>query len=237
MGKVPIQQDTTRPPAVNNEASLLNVLYKDDVINIQIPYDPQAPTEPELWSGSFYPISLYGSIEHFASDAKNIKISLNLLAKYIQGKQVNGNQVNDLSDFNGMGDVIWNFISSVYASKWDALFTDQKTNMIRNKISSKFTTCTSPPNSNLKKKDLPKLTPVNISKALPLPPLLAKSKKEINMISKYFHPKKPLHGNIDKSPNNQMNKTYAQVSKSPTNTSDVLKIKKAFPSLNANKID
>ena len=114
MGKVPIQQDTTRPPAVNNEASLPNVLHEDDVINIQIPYDPQAPTEPELWSGSFHPISLHGSIEHFASDAKNIKISLNFLAKYIQGKQVNGNQVNDLGNFDGMRDVIWNFISSVY---------------------------------------------------------------------------------------------------------------------------
>ena len=57
------------------------------------------------------------------------------------------------------------------------------------------------------------------------------------MISKYFHPKKLSHGNIDKSPNNQTNKTYAQVSKSPTNTSDVLKIKEVFPSLNANKID
>ena len=57
------------------------------------------------------------------------------------------------------------------------------------------------------------------------------------MISKYFHPKKLSHGNINKSLNNQTNKTYAQVSKSPTNTSDVLKIKEAFPSLNANKID
>ena len=81
------------------------------------------------------------------------------------------------------------------------------------------------------------MTPVNINKVPPLPSLSAKSKKEINMISKYFHSKKPSHGNIDKSPNNQTNKTYAQVSKSPTNTSDVLKIKEAFPSLNANKID
>ena len=202
MGKAPIQQDTMRPPAVNNEASLPNVLHENDVINIQIPYDSQAPTEPELWSGFFHPISLHGSIEHFASDTKNIKISLNFLAKYIQGKQVNSNQVNDLGDFNGMRDVIWNFISSVYVSKWDVLFTDQKTNMIRNKISSKFTIHTSPPNGNLKKKDLSKLTPVNINKAPPLPPLPAKSKKEINMISKYFHPKKLLHSNINKSPNN-----------------------------------
>jgi len=46
------------------------------------------------------------------------------LAKYIQNKNVNGVKVNDLIDFDGMGDTIWNFISAVYAAKWDALFTD-----------------------------------------------------------------------------------------------------------------
>jgi len=84
----------------------LHVPHKDNVINIQLPYDPQAPTEPKLWSGSFHPISLHSSIEHFASDAKNIKVSLNFLAKYIQDKQVNSNKANNLDDFDGMGDAI-----------------------------------------------------------------------------------------------------------------------------------
>ena len=117
IGKALIQQDNMRPPAINNEATPSHVTHEDEVINIQLLYDPQAPTEPELWSGLFHPISLHGSIEHFASDAKNIKVSLNFLAKYVQDKQINGNKVNDLNDFNGMGDAIWNFISSVYASK------------------------------------------------------------------------------------------------------------------------
>ena len=107
-----------------NKATWATTSYKNEVINIQLPYDPQAPMELELWSSSFHHISLHGSIEHFALDTKNIKISLNFLAKFIQGKQVNGNKVNDLNDFHGMGDAIWNFISSVYTSKWDALFTD-----------------------------------------------------------------------------------------------------------------
>jgi len=236
IGKATNQQDTSRPPAANIEATSSHVSHEDDVINIQLPYDLQAPTEPELWSGSFHPISLHGSIKHFASDSKNIKVSLNFLAKYIQGKQVNGNKVNDLSDFDGMGDAIWNFISSVYVSKWDALFTDQKTNTLRSKISLKFIPCTPPPNGN-SKKDTPKSTPVTINKALPLPPLLAKTKKEINAISKYFHPKKPSVNNNDKSTNNQMGKSYAQASKSSTSTSDVLKIKETFLALNAKKID
>ena len=83
IGKVTNQQDTLRPPDTNNETTPSHVLHEDDVINIQLPYDPQVPTEPELWSGSFHPISLHGSIEHFASDSKNIKVSLNFLAKYI----------------------------------------------------------------------------------------------------------------------------------------------------------
>jgi len=42
----------------------------DNDINIQLPYDPQAPTEPELWDGNFHPISLHESIEHIVSDTK-----------------------------------------------------------------------------------------------------------------------------------------------------------------------
>jgi len=241
IGKATNQQDNTRPPAINNEATPSHVPHEDDIINIQLPYDPQAPTEPELWSGSFHPISLHGSIEHFASDAKNIKVSLNFLAKYIQGKQVNGKQVNgnkanDLDDFDGMGDAIWNFISSVYASKWDALFTDQKTNILRSKIASKFSPRTPPPNGN-SKKDTPKSNPVSVNKAPPLPPLPAKSKKEINTISKYFLSKKSsINNNVGPS-NTQNGKSYAQASKTSATTSDVLKIKETFPTLNANKID
>jgi len=106
-----------RPQDTNNEATPSHVQHEDDVINIQLPYDPQALTDSELWSGFFHPISLHGSIEHFASDSKNIKVTLNFLAKYIQGKQVNGGKVNDLNDFNGMEDAIWNFISLVYVAK------------------------------------------------------------------------------------------------------------------------
>ena len=111
------QQDNMRPLHVHNEASPTYSQHEEDVINIQIPYDSQAPTEPELWSSSFHPISLYGSIEHFASDSKSIKVTLDFLVKYIRNKQVNSNMVNNLADFNGMSDAIWNFISSVYNAK------------------------------------------------------------------------------------------------------------------------
>jgi len=65
----------------------------DAVINIPLPYNPNTLTEPDLWDGSFHSISLHGSMEHLASDTKNIKDSLNFMAKYILNKQV------DLNDF------------------------------------------------------------------------------------------------------------------------------------------
>ena len=39
------------------------------------------------------------------------------MAKYITNKQVSSSKVNNLNDFNSMGDAIWNFISSVYEAK------------------------------------------------------------------------------------------------------------------------
>ena len=48
IGKATNQQDTSRPPAANIEATPSHISYVNDVINIQLSYDPQAPTEPNL---------------------------------------------------------------------------------------------------------------------------------------------------------------------------------------------
>ena len=127
------QQDNTRSKHDNLNASIFNpqcVLNKDqhpiptcgpttyfknnNIINIQLPYNPQVPTELELWSGNFHSISLHSFIEHIALDAKNIKNFLNFIARYITNKQVDFSKSNDLKDFNSIGKAIWNFISSVY---------------------------------------------------------------------------------------------------------------------------
>ena len=86
----------------------------DIVINIQLPYDPSTPMEPELWDRSFYSISLHGSIEHLALDLKNIKDSLNFMTKYISNKQVDLSKFNNFENFYGVGKAVWNFISSIY---------------------------------------------------------------------------------------------------------------------------
>jgi len=66
-------------PTMQNEKSAF--------INISLPYNPDAPTDPEIWSGNFHLVSLHGSIEHLASDIKNIKDSLKFITKYITNKK------------------------------------------------------------------------------------------------------------------------------------------------------
>jgi len=147
--------NNTRLQGGNNEASSIQVNHDghvptdrvcsqapcdvdDNVINIQLPYDPNAPTEPNLWSGDFHSISLHGSVKQIALDMKNIKQSLNFMVRYISNKKVNPKSSNDLNDFDGIGDVVWNFLSSIYQSSWDSLYTDNRSKTLREKISSKL---------------------------------------------------------------------------------------------------
>ena len=229
------QQAPTRLHNVNNEATPTHAQHEDDVINIQLPYDPNAPTEPQLWSGSFHPISLHSSMEHLAHDTNSIKATLDFMARYIRNKSVNDIKANNITELEGMGDTIWNFISSVYEAKWDFFHTDRSTNTLRSKISLKFTprTPTAKGNGN---KEIPKSTPVTVNRTPPpLPPLSTKPKKDVNTIPKYFQSKN--HSDVNKTSSGNLGKSYAQATKPAANTSDVLKIKEAFPSLNAKKVD
>ena len=150
------------------------------------------------------------------------------MSKYIANKQVNGKEVNDLKDFDGMGDAIY-FILPVYEAKWDTLHTDNKANTLRAKILSKFTPRVMP-NSN--RKEIAKLVPVSIEKAPSAPPPLpAKSKSEVNTISKYFK------GNKTTTNHMKSTKSYAQASRQTASTLDVLKIKESFLALNAKQIN
>jgi len=175
-------------------------------------------------------ILLHGLIKHFALDSKNIKDSLNFMAKYISNKQVNSSKANKLNDFDGIGNAIWNFISSVYETKWDSLTTDNKSTTLRIKISFKFTPRVAS-NMNKNNKEVTKPVPISIEKAPPPPLLLAKSKNEVNSILKYFQdsmsttePKKPT-------------KSYAQALKQLASISEMLKIKESFLALNVKQID
>ena len=108
---------------------------------------------------------------------------------------------------------------------------NNKSKSLRKKIASKFSARTVPTVTKNNKKQ-PKPVPVTIDKVPLLPPLPFKSKKEVNVISKYFQNKKPLAKNMNQVGNNNSVRSYAQAT-----TLDVLKIKEAFPALNTNKID
>jgi len=228
---------TTTPQHVPFEHPNTIFTYVDDaVINIQLQYNLNALTEPDLWNGSFHPILLHGSIKHIALDSKNIKNSLNFMAKYIANKQVDLAKSNDLKDFKGIGEAIWNLISSVYQSKWDSLIADKNAISLRKKILDKLTLRIIPlSNCNNKIVDKPILA--NIEK-IPLP-IPAKSQKEVNQISKYFKNIKPVNESNppNKSYAQASKQSYAQASKQMNNTTKVIKIKDTFPALNAQKIN
>ena len=151
---------------------------------MQLNYDSNQVLDPNSWDGNFHVVSLHGSIKHLASNALNIKESLIRMKKYIAGKSINDDKANDVKDLNSMGKAIWEFISMVYESHWDALYVNNNNNMtFRSKVKSKF----SPQVKNIqtpsnKGKDVVKPTFV-----LAIPsPILAKLSKEVKEISKYF---------------------------------------------------
>jgi len=135
-----------------------------------------------------------------------------------------------------MGDSIWNFISSVYQSNWDSFYTDNKSTTLRAKILSKFTPRI-PLTTNKNNKKTTKPVLVSIEKVPPPPSFSAKSKREVNVISKYFQNSKSSVEAKKLSETKKPAISYAQASRPMTNTSEVLKIKEAFLALNAKKID
>ena len=156
------------------------------------------------------------------------------MARYISKKKVNPKSSNNLNDFDSIGNAVWNFLSSVYQSSWDSLYADNKSKSLREKILAKLTPRVVPLISN---KSIKNPTLITINKAPPPPPLLAKTKKEINIISKFFLSNKSMVENNVNGNTNNSGKSYAQTTKTSNKMSDVLKIKDMFSSLNAQKVD
>jgi len=202
------------------------------MLNVQLNYNPDQALDPDSWDSNFHTVSLYSAMEHMPSDMLNFKESLSRMRKYMLGKAIESNGANDIEDLNGMGKALWEFISAIYNSHWDNLFMDNNKTTFRNKVKSQFSPQVSKPKVSLKGKEMVKPTFVSSL----LSPILAKSQKEVNEISKYF--KK----NTKASPS----KSYMQASSSTKSTSsillsditrDALKIKETFPNLLNSKIN
>jgi len=202
------------------------------VFNIKLNYDIDQALDPEEWDGEFHATSLHGSMEHLASDVKNIKDSLRRMGKYIRGKEVNNNP-NSCKDLEGVGKALWEFLSSIYNSHWDGLYADNSNNTFRSKVSSKFTPRI-PKNSNTNTKEKVTVKPTFVS-SVP-PPIPAKTPREVNEISKYFKknsspPQKKSYANATSSSNLQNSSGSKNIVK------ETLKIKEMLPNLPSNKIE
>jgi len=135
---------------------------------------------------------------------------------------------NDLEDFNNISKAIWNFISLVYQANWDSHYADKQSNSLKREIVAKFTLKIQSTTSKNSKK-INKLSSANIER-IPLS-ILAKSQKEVNVISKFFKSNKPAN-TTKQSP-----KSYAQALKQNISTSEVIKIKEIFLSIGTKKMD
>ena len=121
------------------------------MFNINLNYDINQALDTEELNGDFHAISLHGAIKHLASEVKNIKDFLWRMGKYIRGKSIDSNP-NNIKDLEGVGKVVWEFLSSIYNLYWDSLYVDNTNTIFRNKVSSKFTPRV-PKNSNIDSKD------------------------------------------------------------------------------------
>jgi len=209
----------------------LNSPLGENMFDVQLNYDPDQALDLESWDGNFHAISLHGFMKHIASDILSIKNSLFRIKRYILGKSINGDKADDFKDLSGMSKAIWEFISSVYNLHWDVLFVDENNMILRSKVKSKFAPHTKVPQTSNKGKFMPKPTFVSSI----LPPILAKSPKEVKEISKFF---KKIEKPITK-------KSYAQAltpkplfsDKSSNIVMNTLKIKETFPNLPNKKIN
>ena len=212
----------------SSSTSSTSYIDNDNIINIQLPYDPNRPMEPKLWDSNFHPVLLYRLLKHLTSNAENIKKSLACMTIYIKHKKIETSKSNDIKNFKDIDKVAWELISSIYKSEWDLLITDNHKNSFRQKVVYKFDPRINL-NKNSKKKEIITNKPANIKRLLP--PIPAKSQKEVNKILKYFKPNKSMKTIPSKA------KLYTQTMKNIRNTEEVLKIKEAFPSLQVTNIN
>lgn len=183
-------------------------------LDIQLLYDINQITEQNSQNGSFHPILLHSMIEHLASDTKNINESLKQITNYIKNKSIKNNKMNNIMDLKEIGEVIQNFIASIYDSDWNSLIADKDNHTLRQKVVTKFT----PKLHEIKKESTNKKPVDKLANFVRISPLiLAKTLKEVNKISKYFK----KNSQLKKVSKNK--KYYAQTLKSPSNIKEIFK--------------
>ena len=74
------------------------------------------------WNGVFYALSLFGTKESNAKDAKNIQISLSRIINYIKHHPINKKTLS--GEFVPVVKGLWKLVKALIANKWDILVFD-----------------------------------------------------------------------------------------------------------------
>jgi len=144
------------------------------------------------------------------------------MANYIRSKKVLKGKANNILELNGFSKAAWSFISSIYKSGWDFLYTNKENNSFRNRISNKFSSKV--PKTNVSSSS-------NKSKDKAAEIIKLSSPKEVLEKYKFFGKEKKLMAIIKKN----TYQLYAQAAS--IKVTNILKLKENYPNLPAEKIE
>jgi len=126
------------PRALHEDA--LNELSPADNFNIfpepspptVISYSTNVPAGPSLWDGNFTVISLFGTNEFLQSDVCNMAYSLQCMACFLKQRSLEGHDGNNIPQLELFGESTWVFISTIFESGWDQLYSSKNTTIYDN---------------------------------------------------------------------------------------------------------
>ena len=132
-------------PHVRNEANSSNPLphvntnYLVSPLDLEplaIPYQANQPADPQLWDRNFNLISLSGTDEFLAGNAKNIACSLQRIATFIKQRFLGDKNGQDIPQISKFSFAAWELIFSIYYSGWDKLTADNNSKTFQQCVAS-----------------------------------------------------------------------------------------------------
>jgi len=198
-------------------------------------YSNNQPTIASSWDGAFHVLFIFGTKESNVKHAKNIHKSLNKIVEFIKHYLADKKLLT--GEFVPVVRSLWGLIGVIFTNKWDLLTFDKKSFLnIWTCVGKKIV-------PGFKKLEMLKANVArNSSNSLPSHPLPSSRVNPLptaNASVAPFPSNKKVESVVKKAlqPSNTK-KSYAQASKSniPQKVEDILRLKKAFPSLLADKV-
>jgi len=96
-----------------------------------IPYSNSKLANSNLWNSNFNPISIFRTIEKSMDDVKNVIVSLNHMASFIDKRNIKNNREIDLSYLEGFSQVAWISAISRESEQFPAIMHKEKYKTLR----------------------------------------------------------------------------------------------------------